>query len=50
MVKNEEARNQLIHRSGWLSLAASLFFFVGLLTFGTTVQETEDLAIRAASR
>jgi hypothetical protein len=49
MKAHEETRNRLIHRSAWLSLAASLFFFVGLLTFGITVQKTEDAAIRAAS-
>jgi hypothetical protein len=49
MIRDEETRNRLIHRSAWLSLGASLFFFVGLLTFGTTVQNTEDAAIRAAS-
>jgi hypothetical protein len=49
MTAHEEARNRLIRRSAWLSLAASLCFFVGLLTFGTTVQKTEDAAIQAAS-
>ncbi|MFL5273199.1 MAG: hypothetical protein ACJ79R_02975 [Anaeromyxobacteraceae bacterium] len=49
MTGNEQTNNRLIHRSAWLSLAASLFFFVGLLTFGTTMQKTEDVAIRAAS-
>jgi hypothetical protein len=49
MTTSEETNPRLIHRSAWLSLAASLFFFVGLLTFGTTVQKTEDLAVRAAA-
>jgi hypothetical protein len=40
---------RLTNRSAWLSLAAALFFFVGLLTFGTAVQKTEDVAVRAAS-
>jgi hypothetical protein len=47
--KQHDQRTQLTNRSAWLSLAAALFFFVGLLTFGTTVQKTEDLAVRAAS-
>ena len=40
---------RLTNRSAWLSLTAALFFFVGLLTFGTAVQKTEDIALRAAS-
>jgi hypothetical protein len=44
-----DARTQLRNRAAALSLGAALFFFVGLLTFGTAVQATEDLALRAAS-
>ena len=49
MTTHKETRNRLINRSAWLALAASLFFFVGLVTFGATVQKTEDVAVRAAS-
>jgi len=32
MTAHEETRNRPIHLSAWLSLTASLFFFVGLFT------------------
>jgi hypothetical protein len=40
---------RLTNRSASLSLLAALFFFVGLVTFGVTVQKTEDFAVRAVS-
>ena len=42
-------RHLLKTRSSWLSVAATLFFAIGVLTFGAAVQSTQDLAVRAAS-
>jgi hypothetical protein len=46
---NRDLRTRLRTRCGLLSLAASLFFLVGLVTVGTSVEKTEDAALRAAS-
>ncbi len=47
--RGHEERKRLTNRAALLSLAAALFFFTGLLTFGTAVQETEDVLVRTAS-
>ncbi|HET9595575.1 MAG TPA: hypothetical protein VFP65_08335 [Anaeromyxobacteraceae bacterium] len=46
---NPDRETHLTHRSAGLSLVAALFFFVGLVTFGVTIQKTEDIAVRAVS-
>jgi hypothetical protein len=47
--RGHEERTRLTHRAALLSLGAALFFFTGLITFGTAVQETEDVLVRTAS-
>ena len=44
-----QQRRHLTNRSAWLSVAAAVFLFVGVLTFGATVQKTEDMVVRAAA-
>jgi len=46
---NRNRETHLTNRSAWLSLTAALFFFVGLVTFGVTVQKSDSIAIRALS-